>query len=302
MLRRRFFGAVAVVAVLTLVAAACAKDKTTTPSGGGSSETSSPTAQQDLLASILASGTLRVSSDNKYPPQSSFNQQTGQWEGFDIDVATEIAKRLGVTPEFLDEPWKVITAGSWQDRWDISVGSMTITVDRAKVLDFSDPYYYTPAGFAVYETNTTIHSAADLTGKTVGVCGGCTYEEYLNGTLDIPNYPVDFAITGADIQTYETDLPAIDDLALGDGVRLDAAFSAIPTIQGAIDAGKPIKIIEPPLFYEPLAVGVDKSASLDPTSLVLKLSEIIQQMHADGTLTALSMKWYKTDLTVQQGA
>lgn len=296
MRRRRFFGAIAVVAALAIVAAACAKSKEPAASGSPSTQ------QQDLLARILASGKLRISSDNKYPPQSSYNDQTGQWEGFDIDVATEIAKRLGVAPDFLDEPWKVITSGNWNDRWDISVGSMTITADRAEVLYFTDPYYFTPAGFAVHVDNTDILSAADLTGKTVGVCADCTYEYYLNGTLDIPGYPIDFLVQGAEITTYDTDLSAIDDLSLGDGVRLDAAFSAIPTLQGAIDAGKPIKIIEPPLFYEPLSVAIDKAAPLDATTFVDKLNEIVQEMHTDGTLTDLSMKWYGEDLTVQQGA
>lgn len=301
MLRRRFFGVVALVAVLTLVAAACAKSKTTTPSGGSSSETSSPTGQQDLLASILASGTIKFSTDPKYPPQSFLDTATGQWKGFDIDVATEIAKRLGNLQISWQTPnWGAITSGNWQGRWDVSVGSMTITPDRAKVLDFTPPYYYTPAGFAVYKTNTSITSAADLTGKKVGVCGGCTYEQYLRGTLQIPNYTINFAVKGAQIVTYDTDSTAIADLALGDCVRLCAAFSAIPTLQAAIDAGTPIKIVGPPLYFEPLGVAVDKSSTLDPTSLVQKLSEIVSQMHQDGTLSQLSQKWYGTDLTVAQ--
>jgi polar amino acid transport system substrate-binding protein len=297
MRRGKLFGWIVLIAALALVTAACSSG-----GGGGSTTSASATAEQDMLARILASGKLRVSSDNKYPPQSSLNDETGQWEGFDIDVATEIATRLGVKAEFIDTPWKEIISGNWNDRWDISVGSMTITPERAKVLYFTPPYYYTPAGFAVYKTNTTIKSAADLTGKTVGVCGDCTYEYYLRGTLEIPDYPLDFQVQGADIVTYETDLLAIEDLSLGDGARLDAAFSAIPTLQGAIDAGKPIKIVGPPLYYEPLGIGIDRAAPLDATSLLEKLSQIVADMHADGTLTELSMKWYGTDLTVEQGA
>ena len=61
----------------------------------------------------------------------------------------EIAKRLGVEIGFETPSWDVITAGSWGGRWDFSVGSMTITSPRQEVLDFSDPYYYTPAQMAV---------------------------------------------------------------------------------------------------------------------------------------------------------
>ena len=62
---------------------------------------------------------------------------------------------------------------------------MTITLERAEVLDFTPPYYYTPAAIAVNEDNTTDHDVADLDGKKIGVCGGCTYDQFLQGKLDI---------------------------------------------------------------------------------------------------------------------
>ena len=99
----------------------------------------------DLLAEICDKGVLTVSTDPAYPPQSSLNEQTGEYEGFDIDVATEIANRLGVDVAWEAPAWDVITAGSWNGRWDTTVGSMTPTNDRQKVLDFTEPYNYTPA-------------------------------------------------------------------------------------------------------------------------------------------------------------
>ena len=99
-------------------------------------------------------GELKVSTDPAYPPQSSLNEKTGKYEGFDIDVATEVAHRLGVKVAWETPSWEVITAGSWNDRWQMSVGSMTPTNDRQKVLDFSQPYYYTPAVVVVNKDNT----------------------------------------------------------------------------------------------------------------------------------------------------
>ena len=72
----------------------------------------------DLLAQVCDKGKLTVSTDPAYPPQSSLNEQTGEYEGFDIDVATEIAKRLGVDVAWEAPAWDVITAGSWNGRWD----------------------------------------------------------------------------------------------------------------------------------------------------------------------------------------
>ncbi len=76
------------------------------------------------------------------------------------------------------------------------------------------------------------------------------------------------------------------------------SISAFPTLEAAIEAGMPIKIVPPDLYYEPLSVAVDKSSQLDPTSLVERISEIIEEMHEDGTMVELSEKWYGTDLTV----
>jgi polar amino acid transport system substrate-binding protein len=254
----------------------------------------------DLLAQVMASGQLVVGTDPKYPPQSLL--VNGQWEGFDIDVANEIATRMGLTTKFTTPSWNQVVSGNWQGRMDVSVGSVTITADRAKVLTFTSPYYYTPAGVAVYDTNTSIKSPADLAGKVVGVCGGCSYEEYLKGTLNIPDYPVDFQITGAQIKTYGTDSVAIQDLAKGDCLVLCAVFSAVPTLQNAADKGQPIKLLGDPLYFEPLAVAVDKESQVDSTSLGAKITEIVDAMHADGTLSQLSCKWYKTDLTVPDPA
>ena len=100
-------------------------------------------------------------------------------------MATEIANRLGVEIAWETPAWDVITAGSWNGRWDMSVGSMTPTNDRQKVLDFTQPYYYTPAVVVVHEDNTIVQDlTTDLDGKKIGVCSGCTYEQFLDKTLD----------------------------------------------------------------------------------------------------------------------
>jgi polar amino acid transport system substrate-binding protein len=246
----------------------------------------------------MEEGVIRVSTDPAYPPQSELNEETGEYEGFDIDVATEIASRLGVEIEWETPAWEAITAGHWNDRWDMSVGSMTVTPERAEVLHFTPAYYYTPASVAVHADNTSITDLeTDLDGKRIGVCGACTYDFFLQGTLEIPGYTFNFIVDEPEIVTYDTDTTAIADLSLGDGARLDAVISALPTLQRAIDRDRPIKIVGDPVFGEPLAVAIDRFASLDPQGLVDRVGEIIEEMHADGTLSELSMKWYGTDLS-----
>jgi polar amino acid transport system substrate-binding protein len=298
----RLRGLFAVLAVVTLLAAACASEEAA-PGDDGATDTASPTdgaePTDDLLARIQQDGFIRVATDPAYPPQSFLNEETDEYEGFDIDVATEIANRLGVEARWETPSWNAITAGGWSDRWDMSVGSMTVTAERAEVLDFAPAYYFTPASVAVHVDNTSIQDLeTDLDGKRIGVCGACTYDFFLQRTLDIPGYTFNFIIDDPQIQTYDTDTTVIQDLALGDGVRLDAMISAKPTIEGAIERGRPLKIVGDPVFAEPLAPAFDKSSALDNTRLVDEVGRIIEEMHQDGTLSSLSMTWYDEDLTI----
>jgi polar amino acid transport system substrate-binding protein len=246
----------------------------------------------EVLDRITAKKTLVVSSDAEYPPQS-IQKPDGSYEGFDIDVAREIARRLGTKVEFVTPAWEVITAGNWGGRWDVSVGSMTPTKKRARVLDFPAVYYYTPAVFYVHE-DSKVESVAELNGKRIGTCGGCTYEDYLNKKLVIDAEgapPFEYLVEPGQIRAYETDVNAMDDLRLGDGVRIDAGLSARPTVEAAIKNGYPLRVLGSPVFYEPLSVAIDKG---DP-ELAAKITEVVQDMRSDGTLSKLSEQWYGQD-------
>jgi polar amino acid transport system substrate-binding protein len=274
--------------------------------------TTAPTTAPSKLDEIMKRGTLVISTDPAYPPQSQLvesatrasdtkcasDQHTAnELSGFDIDTAVAIAKGLGVEACFVTPDWTLITGGNWSDRWDISVGSMTITPERMQVLYFSQPYYTTPAAFFVYKDNTTYKTPSDLSGKKIGACTGCTYDAYLQGTLQIPGEQIDFVVKNADFVGYDTDINALQDLALGDGVRLDAVLTAQPTGAGSIKDGLPLKQLGDPVFFEYLAAAFDKESTLDEAPFVNKVNEIIQQLHSDGTLLNLSQKYYETDLT-----
>jgi polar amino acid transport system substrate-binding protein len=291
----------AVFFLLVLMAAACGGG-TTAGSGdetGGNGDTGSAGKEgNDLLSVVKERGTLIASTDPAYPPQSS-RTPTGELEGFDIDVTNEIAKRLGVEVDYVTPAFNAIISGGWSGRWDLSVGSVTITPERQKVLHFTPPYYFTPASVAIHSETTDIQDTEnDLDGKKIGVCVECSYQFYLEKDLNIPGESPEYVIDDADIKTYDTDSTAIQELAVGPGVRLDAVMSALPTLQQAIDNEVPIEILGEPLFYEPLGVAIDKSSPEDPKAFLEEVSSIIEEMHSDGTLTEFSKKWYDgTDLT-----
>jgi len=258
----------------------------------------------DALDEILAAGVIKVSTDPNYAPQS-FIADNGKLDGFDVNVAQEVAKRLGVKIELVTPEWDMITGGKWSKRWDLSIGSMTPTAERKKVLMFTKAYYYTPAQFAVNAKNTSIKSLKDLEGKIVGACSECTYDRWLNKDLVLLDQKVVYADwSPGKIVTYKTDADAIQDLALGDGVRLDAILSAKATLYEAIKSGCgggcPLKMIGDPVFYDALSFAIDKSRSPSDKYLA-KLEEVLAAMHADGTLSKLSVKWYGVDLTKKAG-
>ncbi len=300
---RRPYIVMTLFVMLSIILASCAQ--------------ATPPPAANLLEEVKNRGVLIVSSDPAYPPQSqlvenatrpadtkcSGDQVTGEeLSGFDIDVSKEIAKRLGVEVCFVTPAWDLITAGSWADRWDISVGSMTVTPERMVNLYFSQPYYTTPAAFFVHADNTSLTQPSDLSGMKVGSCSGCTYDFFLAGTLQIPGETMNYVVQDVQFTGYDTDTSALQDLALGDGVRLDGVLTAQPTGAGVIDDGLPLKQLGDPVYFEYLSAALDKKSIKDSIPLAQEVSKLLQEMHADGTLLKLSQQYYGLDLTTAAGA
>ncbi len=248
----------------------------------------------DYLQRIQDAGVIRMSTDPQYPPQSSLTID-GTYEGFDIDVGTEIANRLGVDIAFETPDWVLVTAGNWSGRWDFSVGSMTITSAREDVLDFTQPYYYTPAQLSA-RSDLGYTSPEDLAGKTICMGEATTYLEWMNGTLDFgTESPDTLPPAGSVATTLPTDRNCAESWAAG-RKDFEGWLTSSTTTQQAIDEGLPVVRLGEPVFYEPLAVAFDKSVE-DNDSLVAAIDDIVGQMHEDGTLAELSMKWFGADLT-----
>lgn len=305
-------GFASLVLGVVVVAAACTGASSPSPSAAtsvapsssaaGSASASPSTAASvapvagGLLDKVIKAGTIKVSTDPNYAPQS-IQKPDGTFEGFDIDVATEIAKRMGnLKVEFVTPDWSVITAGGWSGRWDMSVGSMTITGPRQKVLDFSPPYYFTPAQMAASQASG-ITTLDGLAGKTVCVGESTTYLDWLNGQLDLGSYSSTAKTPPAGVKavTQKTDQQCPQLWAAGRN-DFEGWLSSSSTVQAAIDAKQPVVKVGDPVFYEPLGVAVDKSGPND-SDFVAQLKTIVDGMHADGTLKTLSMKWFKTDLS-----
>ena len=290
---------VSLMAVAVLVLAACG--------GGGGAKAS------NLLDDIKNRGYILVSTDPNYEPQSFLNTEgkrpsdtkcpsdaltTAEMQGFDVDVAKAIGDALGVETCFATPNWDAITAGNWADKWDISVGSMTITTERQKVLDFSVPYYYTPAVVAVL-ADSSYTSLSDLAGTALCAGASTTYETWLNGAdMGFPASSI-YAQPPANITVVPLDTDQECAQALQAGRQDFVGYVTSQTVVNAnIAAGLPVKQLGSPVFSEDLAAAFDKSSTLPSDSLRAEVDKTITAMHNDGTLTSLSMKWFNEDLTM----
>jgi polar amino acid transport system substrate-binding protein len=283
-----------IIAALTLVAC-----------GGGASQAT------DLLGAIKERGYVLISTDPNYEPASFLNTEgkrpadtkcpsdaltTAEMQGFDVDVAISIGNALGVETCFATPSWDLITAGSWADKWDLSVGSMTITPERQQVVDFSVPYYGTPAVIAVL-ADSEFATLADLEGQALCAGAATTYETWLNGGDLGPGIKV-YAPAPANVTVVplETDQECAQALAAG---REDFVgyVTGSPVVNANIAAGLPVKMLSEPVYNEVLAAAFDKTSTLDTTSLRAEVDKLFTAMHADGSLADLSNKWFGEDLT-----
>ena len=227
-----------------------------------------------------------------YPPFSFLNEQN-QLDGFDVDVAKAVAQRLGVKLKLETPSWDVIAAGRWSGRYDICVCSMTPSEARAQVFDFPVEYYQSPAVIVVNAKDTAIASGKDLTGKKVGVISASTYEAYLNKDLVIEGAPLKYPFDNVQVAPYDNETVAFQDLALGSGVRLDAMVTNLITARERIAQDPRFKIAGNTLYAEPNVVAIEKG---DP-QWSARVTEVIDQLKADGTLSKISQKWIGADIS-----
>lgn len=247
----------------------------------------------ETLDRVMSAKELVVATNAGWPPQS-YLDDNNEMVGFDIDVAREIATRLGVEVRFETPDWATLTGGRWQGRYDLGVGSVTPTKARAEVIDFAGIYYYSPYVYVLHQDSTAA-SVADLAGKKIGVETATTSEDFINRRLEIdaPGLPpIDYKLEPGEILTYADSMLPFDDLRLGDGVRVDAVIAPEQTAMNAIKNGYPLKIMAGEYaFREPLVVIGEKT---DP-EWTAKVSEVLAAMKADGTLASLTTKWYGKD-------
>jgi polar amino acid transport system substrate-binding protein len=264
----------------------------------------------DKLAQVLARGTLVLSTDLEYPPQSyevkkakrlantkcSANQRTApEVAGYDAETGKRVAEALGVESCFVTPTWTEITGGNWGDRWDVAWGSGAINGDRMTRLYMTQPYYADQQRFFVRK-DSPIKDPHELSGKKVGACAACTHELYLRHTLEVPGVEISFFLEDPEVVIFDVETGGLKAVAQG---KIDAFICASPVGENAIDEGLPLRALSPSPFRLYSTGFVDKSSGLAVGPFVKRVNQIIDRLHADGTMKRLSLKYFGKDYATQ---
>ena len=164
-----------------------------------------------LMGSSAFAETLRIGVEGAYPPFSLVNKD-GKLEGFDIEIAEALCADMGVECKLIKQDWDGIIPALIAKKFDAIVASMSITEERLEKVDFSKPYYKSPARFIAKKDSGIEISTEGLKGKSVGVQRGTVSDKFITGTFG----------EGVDIKRYGTQEEAYLDLNAG---RVELVFA-----------------------------------------------------------------------------
>jgi len=230
---------------------------------------------EDTLDRMSRTKKLVVGTDATYPPFESKDAKTGKLIGFDIDLMNAICDNLGVEGEFTVVPFDGIVSGLKNHKYDAVISAFTITPEREKVVDFSQPYYQAGQSIAVRLDEQRIKSIDDLVGKKVGVQLGTTGEILAK------------KIEGAEIISYDNIGAAFIDM---DNKKLDAIINDKPTSERIIAVKGKAKIVGETLTSENYGIAVRKGEQ----RLLDAINESLQKLLATGKLQRINEKWFSS--------
>ena len=265
---------VSVVIGFSLLLSACGSSTST-----GSS---TPTTKTTIAAptDLIASGILTVGSDTTYPPQEYIDTATGKATGFDVDLITEMAKRMGLTANVKTANFTTIVDDLKAKRYDVVISAQTITPDRQKQVDFV-PYFNAGQSILVANGNPKkITAVTDLCGKTVGVQDGTTELDTLNAANKAACKANPAKLTVLSAQTDVINL-----LVTG---RVEATFQDSPVTDYylRLNTGR-FQVAGSIVNAAPEGISVRKG----DTSMFNAVQQAFNAVKADGTYASLFSKW-----------
>ncbi|PFP30110.1 amino acid ABC transporter substrate-binding protein [Bacillus sp. AFS073361] len=258
------------------VLSACGKDNADKDKNKADNKTAEK-ADKDLLKKVKDEGKLLIGTEGTYPP-FTFHDTSGNLTGFDVDLAKEVAKRIGVKPEFKETQWDAMFAGLDAKRFDMIANEVGIRPDRQEKYDFSNPYITSAGVLIVHKDNDKVKAFEDIKG--------------LNAAQSLTSNYADMAKKyGAKIVGVDGFQQAVELLAQKRvDVTINDKLSFLDYKKQKPDA--PIKVV---------ATADDASSSgfmfrKNSDTLVDEVNKALKEIIDDGTYKKISEKWFGEDV------
>ncbi|KUO76889.1 MAG: amino acid ABC transporter substrate-binding protein [Clostridia bacterium BRH_c25] len=272
-MKKRIILVTAIITILALVLSGCS-----TSNQAAANQTENDTKPKNLLEEVKANGKIRFGTEGTYAP-FTFHDETGKLTGFDVEIAEEIAKRLGIKAEFIETKWDGIFAGLDAKRFDAIANEVAIREDRLEKYDFSTSYIVSKAVLIVNEENNDIKAFEDLKGKKSG-------QSLTSNLADIA-------------RSFEAEIVQVDgfnqSIDLLVSKRIDATINDSLSF---LDFKKqrpdtPVKIVDQMDTKDQIGIMFNKGNN----ELVDAVNKALDEMRADGTYLKISEKWFGEDVS-----
>ena len=234
----------------------------------------------DLLAQIKERGAITIAMEGTWAPWT-YHDETDTLVGYDVEIGQKIAEILGVKAEFIEGEWDGLLAGLEAGRYDIMINGVDITPERSEKYDFSTPYAYNRTAVIVRGDDDSITKMEDLNGKNTANTISSTYAEVAE------KYGA--AVTGVD------DLNQTMELLISG--RIDATLNAEVTFYDYVKAHPEANVKIAAIDPEETSVAIPMRKGEETASLLAAVNDALAQLAANGELTALSEKYFGTDIS-----
>lgn len=271
-MKRTRLSAIGLIAAAALALAGCGSGSTTPA-------TSAPAGPDTSLSDVKSAGTLKIGTEGTYKPFTFHADGTGELTGYDVEIITAVAEKLGVEPAFQETQFDAIFAGLDAKRFDVVANQVSITDERKAKYEFSAPYTVSTGVIVTKADDNNISSFDDLKGKT-------TAQSLTSNWYKLAQE------SGANVEAVEGWAQAITLLKQG---RVDATINDKLTY---LDSQKSAKDSDIKIAAE----TTDKSLSAfafrkGSTSLAEAVNTALSELQTDGTLTKISQKYFDADVT-----
>jgi len=264
---------VGIVAATAIALGGCA-------SASDSSGNGSDPAADTSLSDVQDAGTITIGTEGTYRP-FTFHDASGDLTGYDVEIATAVAEKLGVEPEFQETQWDAIFAGLDAGRFDIIANQVSINEEREAKYELSEPYTVSPGVVIVSADNADIDSLESLEGKTTAQSLSSNWYELAESN-------------GAKVEAVEGWAQAVALLEQG---RVDATVNDKLTFLDYkatdADGASGLKIAAETDDPSRNAFVVKKGGS----ALIAAVDDALAELRADGTLAEISEKYFGEDVT-----